>query len=73
MEDENVLDYMATIFGGAILAFYLTGCGYFVKDIDAWGLKMSFPQGYSATVSTNTVDHSIDRKGLNVDRKAERY
>lgn len=31
----------------AVLAFLigmLSGCGMFVKEIDAWGLKMKFPE-----------------------------
>ena len=36
-----------------------------VHKVDAWGLKMEFPQGYSVGASANTIDKVDDRKGLN--------
>ena len=50
---------------GLLATLSLNGCGLLVKDIDAWGLKMRFPEGYSVGASANTIDEVDDRKGLN--------
>jgi len=50
---------------GLLATLSLNGCGLIVKDIDAWGLKMRFPEGYSVGASANTIDEIDDRKGLN--------
>ena len=50
---------------GLLATLSLNGCGLIVKDIDAWGLKVRFPEGYSVGASANTIDEVDDRKGLN--------
>jgi len=53
---------------GLLATLSLQGCGLLVKEVDAWGLKMKFPEGYSVGASANTIDEVDDRKGLNRDK-----
>jgi len=50
---------------GLLATLSLQSCGMLVKEVDAWGLKMKFPEGYSVGASANTIDEIDDRKGLN--------
>lgn len=56
------------IIGLVATASILSSCGMLVKEVDAWGLKMKFPEGYSIGASANTIDEIDDRKGLNRDK-----
>lgn len=53
------------LIGLVATAQILSGCGMLVKEVDAWGLKMKFPEGYNMNVGANTIDEVDDRKGLN--------
>lgn len=53
---------------GLLATLSLQSCGMLVKEVDAWGLKMKFPEGYSIGASANTIDEIDDRKGLNRDK-----
>lgn len=50
---------------GLLATLSLQSCGMLVKEVDAWGLKMKFPEGYNMNVGANTIDEVDDRKGLN--------
>lgn len=47
-------------------AIVLSGCGLKVGPV-------TLPEGFAFSVGVNNIDHVIDRKGLNVEKKAERY
>jgi len=49
----------------------LSGCGMYIGPKDSPYLKL--PDGFAFNVGVNNIDHVIDRKGLNVEKKAERY
>lgn len=54
------------IIGLVATASILSSCGLLVKEVDMWGLKMKFPEGYKASVDASTIDQIDDRRGLNV-------
>lgn len=51
---------------GLLATLSLQSCGLLVKEVDMWGLKMKFPEGYKASVDASTIDQIDDRRGLNV-------
>lgn len=56
----------------ALLIGALTGCGMTIGGTkEAPWVKI--PDGFAFSVGVNNIDHVVDRKGLNVERKAERY
>ena len=49
----------------SFIVWSLSGCGMLVKEMDLWGAKFKFPEGYSVNAGANTLDKVDDRKGLN--------
>lgn len=57
----------------------LPGCGQVlgVQHMDLWGAKFDFNSGFEVKAGAQQYDHSLERKGINVEakdsRKIEKY
>jgi hypothetical protein len=73
MEIEIFMKAVGAFFLGLILAFG-TGCMQITgaKRINAWGLEIEANSGFDVSAGVMQYDHSLERKGMNVEAKDNR-